>query len=382
MSLLHKISQHFRIYHEDNFESLVSHYKEKYSKQFPLKYQSCLCGSLSLFDYVSLEFLENINSDYSIYNDLGIIDYRVKYFHSKEISIHKDLYSHYYGLSFSGAEVPIYLRELVVNKNELLEEFYRNLLKRYIKLFYMRGHVDLFWIKMNMLCEKGFNPYVNSIQTSLGFRGESIEDLILYHERGGMFNTDNRYSVVSNYIDKKGIHHDIGMISFDWSESRDFMSFNLLVSDLEITPSTYLGSTELVNQYLDELNKPINTLRNRLNLPNIGEGWISETKLYYQLKEYFSNTIVLQHQRPKWLGRQHFDIYFQKENIAIEYQGKQHYEEVSIFGGSEGLKKSQIRDKRKKKLCLENDCILIEVFPNYDFNEVLKELKSAILKNG
>jgi hypothetical protein len=52
-----------------------------------------------------------------------------------------------------------------------------------------------------------------------------------------------------------------------------------------------------------------NTFREEMNLPKIGEGWISETILYYALKGLFSTTRVEQHARPQWLGRQHLDVY-------------------------------------------------------------------------
>ena len=67
-----------------------------------------------------------------------------------------------------------------------------------------------------------------------------------------------------------------------------------------------------------------NTVREEMDLPKIGEGWISETELYYQIKKAFPREIVIHHGRPAWLGRQHLDVYLPKKNIAIEYQGNQH----------------------------------------------------------
>lgn len=69
-------------------------------------------------------------------------------------------------------------------------------------------------------------------------------------------------------------------------------------------------------------------------IPKIGEGWISETDLFYKIKNHFANHVVIQHGRPSWLGKQHLDIYFPNENIAIEYQGAQHYKPIDIFGGT------------------------------------------------
>jgi hypothetical protein len=116
-------------------------------------------------------------------------------------------------------------------------------------------------------------------------------------------------------------------------------------------------------------------VRDLLKLPRLGEGWISETKLYYQLKEHFENDVVLQHIKPKWLGRQHFDVYFPLLNIAVEYQGKQHFEPVSYFGGSESFKKNIERDKRKKKLSEINNCDLFYVEAGYNINALIKKIK-------
>jgi hypothetical protein len=72
------------------------------------------------------------------------------------------------------------------------------------------------------------------------------------------------------------------------------------------------------------------------------------------------------------------DIYFPILNIGVEYQGKQHSEPVEFFGGEEAFKSNIERDKRKKKLCLENDCVLIEVFPDYNSEDVLNEISQII----
>ncbi len=119
-------------------------------------------------------------------------------------------------------------------------------------------------------------------------------------------------------------------------------------------------------------------LRTSRGLPKIGEGWISETELFYKIKNTFKEEKVVHHGKTKWLGRQHFDIYFPKLNIAVEYQGKQHTEAVDYFGGEEAFQKGLKNDRRKKEKCQKNNCILIEVFPNYDFEEVKAQLEKAI----
>ena len=89
-----------------------------------------------------------------------------------------------------------------------------------------------------------------------------------------------------------------------------------------------------------------NEFRTSRGVPRIGEGWVSETNLYYELKSHFENETVIHHGKPKWLGNQHVDIWFPKFKIGVEYQGKQHFEPIEFFGGEESFIRNQERDYR------------------------------------
>lgn len=120
-------------------------------------------------------------------------------------------------------------------------------------------------------------------------------------------------------------------------------------------------SKKFVQFILDQLDEVEIKLRDKHNIPQKGEKWVSETQLYNLIETAFPKEEIIRHASPKWLGRQHLDIYFPKLNIGIEYQGKQHYEPVDFFGGKEGFEKNKERDERKRKLCKKHKCILIEV---------------------
>ena len=47
--------------------------------------------------------------------------------------------------------------------------------------------------------------------------------------------------------------------------------------------------------------------------------------------------------------------------FLIEYQGVQHYEPKSKFGGYSGLRKQQYNDMQKKEYCRKHGIILIEI---------------------
>lgn len=113
----------------------------------------------------------------------------------------------------------------------------------------------------------------------------------------------------------------------------------------------------------------INETRVEIGLPRIGEGWFMETDLFYRIKALLPGDTVVQHGRPGWLGRQHFDIWIPNRNVAIEYQGEQHFLEIAIFGGRDGLAKTRERDQKKRELCKQNGVHLIEIAFNDDLRD-------------
>src|SRR3989338_2362197 len=102
-----------------------------------------------------------------------------------------------------------------------------------------------------------------------------------------------------------------------------------------------------------------NFYREKFNLPRIGEGWISETKLFELVKKYFQDYKVYFHYRQSWLNGLELDIFVPDKNLAIEYMGKQHYEPVNFFGGKESYLAVVQRDKLKKELCQKNGINLV-----------------------
>jgi hypothetical protein len=81
---------------------------------------------------------------------------------------------------------------------------------------------------------------------------------------------------------------------------------------------------------------------------------------------------------PQWLGRQRFDVYIKSLNIAIEYNGKQHYQPIEFFGGDKGFENLVRLDLLKRKKCLENDCILFEIKYDEDISHSLLDIKNEI----
>ena len=121
----------------------------------------------------------------------------------------------------------------------------------------------------------------------------------------------------------------------------------------------------------------VNNVRVENNLPKIGEGWISETKLYNKVKDKFSKYTVLHDKGTTWLKPQRLDVYIVELNIGFEYQGEQHQQPIDFFGGEETFKKTVERDTKKKKLCEENNCKLIYIYPDESEDEINKKIEDV-----
>lgn len=71
--------------------------------------------------------------------------------------------------------------------------------------------------------------------------------------------------------------------------------------------------------------------------------------MFDKIKLKYQDLLVVSQASPEWLGRQRFDIYLPEINVAIEYNGIQHYKSVGLFGGDEGLLQTQLRDIEKER---------------------------------
>lgn len=102
-----------------------------------------------------------------------------------------------------------------------------------------------------------------------------------------------------------------------------------------------------------------NRVREIKGVARIGERWVNETLLFNYIQVLFPQYIVQREASPKWLERQRYDIFIHELNLAIEYQGKQHYVAVELFGGKEGLQTTKQRDKEKLQRSKKNGIDII-----------------------
>ena len=95
--------------------------------------------------------------------------------------------------------------------------------------------------------------------------------------------------------------------------------------------------------------------------------WKGEAALAELVKNIFPD--AYREYSPSWLMGQRIDIFIPSLQVALEYQGEQHYKPVQHFGGKQGFLKSKERDQRKAKACKDAGVILIE----WEYTEPINE---------
>ena len=101
-----------------------------------------------------------------------------------------------------------------------------------------------------------------------------------------------------------------------------------------------------------------NIIRKKEGLKHVGDAYVNETVLAKMTLKLFPDTI--RQYNPQWLGNFIIDLYIPSLNIAVEYQGEQHYYPIKRFGGEGKLLKQQERDNFVRMKCQEFNVVLLE----------------------
>lgn len=140
----------------------------------------------------------------------------------------------------------------------------------------------------------------------------------------------------------------------------------------------WIGKTDVKNpeNHFEDINL---LMKRRLNYGKALGKWKKEEELYHLVRKVYKKYNVIYQYRPQFLyesysnGQQSIDIFIEELNVGIEYQGKQHYEAVELFGGTKGLLETRIRDKRKLDKCTSNGIKIVYI--KYD-----EKINSKIIK--
>lgn len=143
------------------------------------------------------------------------------------------------------------------------------------------------------------------------------------------------------------------------------------------------SSEEVKNTFYSRLKNNYRSLENHIRqekgFNEVGSYIIEKHLLHLIMKEFPKYTIIGQHS-PEWLNGQRFDIFIKELNVAIEYNGIQHFKSIDFFGGDEGLAKTQFLDNQKRERSLKNGVKIFNIDYNQDFNDSFSKL-IILLKN-
>ena len=95
-------------------------------------------------------------------------------------------------------------------------------------------------------------------------------------------------------------------------------------------------------------------------------------EIEYVRQKKFDDCVGIRYKLP-------FDFYLPKYRTAIEFDGKQHYEPMEFFGGSEAYNRLKVNDKIKSDYCEDNYIDLIRI--RYDQIDRVFEILKESLKN-
>jgi hypothetical protein len=208
-----KMREHCKSFFIENFEYLESKFIKDFSLVYKEKYESCKFNDTNIFNFISDTLNISINSDYTVYRDNDFIDYRLNYLDSKKwkdiVNDKHYLDSQYVWYYFSPTTIPIKIRELVVDKFDILEEFYIQSVKSHLKRFFIRGQVKEKWINLDLLYKNGFNNYLSQFNRFGPKSPENIKTELLNYTENGIYGLLKNADIYSKFIDKDGKHHQI-----------------------------------------------------------------------------------------------------------------------------------------------------------------------------
>ncbi len=228
-----------------------------------------------------------------------------------------------------------------------------------------------------------------NVQNKIGFPANPIDILLMSGGRQSKFIKSNQAlykdkirEVFEEYAEKNG---EWFSLFNNWLENKQEYGHSLFQGAIvDRNPKLSFGilcfyTINKCLQITKELAKEAeNATRKEIGVPLVGEGWVSETELFKKLEDHFSQTKVVQHGQPSWLGRQHYDVWFPNWKIAVEYHGKQHFEPVEFFGGSEAFEKNVERDQRKINLSKRHGIKLFVVKEDDEINELIQSIEKHI----
>lgn len=237
--------------------------------------------------------------------------------------------------------------------------------------------------------------------TYLLFKNENLKTEKIVHS---LFR--NLASTTRLVINDEEFVNFIHQMSID--EIEDFFCLNYLRDHTIIEKITYATLGDMLNvnsgyqrRYIDwdkkiykqddvkhnfysHLKSNIRSLENHIRMEKgfdeVGS-YVMEKHLLNLIVLEFPNYTIIHQYSPEWLEGQRFDVFIKDLNIAIEYNGIQHFEEVDFFGGAEGLIKTKKLDLKKREKSLKNGVKIFDINYNEHFESKFNEIILLIKKS-
>ncbi|UFH33272.1 hypothetical protein LNP04_06015 [Chryseobacterium sp. C-71] len=267
------------------------------------------------------------------------------------------------------------------NKNNFILNHYRNVKfwtrKEKIDKILSEGLVSprkyliyILFKKENLKTEK----IIHSLLRSLSFSTKTIINDELFLEFLDQLNLEEieeffclDYLRSNTKIDKISYTLLGDMLVINNNYSRQYVDWDkkIFISD-EVKKIFY---SRLKNNYRNLENH----IRQEKGFDEVGS-YVLEKHLLQLVSKEFPNYAIISQHSPKWLQGQRFDIFIEELQVAIEYNGIQHFKSIDFFGGDEGLAKTQFLDNQKRERSLKNGVKVFNIDYNQDFNESFSKL--------
>lgn len=267
------------------------------------------------------------------------------------------------------------------NKNNFILNHYRN-----VKFWSKKEKID------NILAEGLVSP--RKYLTYVLFKKENLKTEKIIHSllRSLSFGTK---AVISNdefltFLNQLNLEEIEEFFCLDYLRSHakvDKISYTLLGDMLVINSGftrQYIdwdkkiyNSDEIKKTFYSRLKNNYRSLENYIRkekgFSEVGS-YVMEKHLFNLISNEFPSHTIISQYSPKWLKGQRFDVFIEELNVAIEYNGIQHFKSIDFFGGDEGLVKTQFLDNQKREKSLKNGVKIFNIDYNQNFNDSFSKL--------
>ena len=243
-----------------------------------------------------------------------------------------------------------------------------------------------------------FDFYLPKLNICIEYDGEHHFNSI--EKWGG----DNRFDEIKNNDEIKNVFclkNNIKLIRIpynDFNNINDILNDKILKSNNEIKLDILVQKLNIINDYMYkyEFNNYINVNSqidiicpyHGLNINTAykilqGFGCVECSKGEKEIAKYLDKNNISYYRQHKFedcrnIHQLPFDFYIPSIRTIIEFDGKQHYEPMSHFGGIEAYERLQINDNIKNEYCEDNYIDLVRI--KYDSIDNIESILDRIFK--